>query len=72
MSSEAASASGTTWNPSAPRLGGVLVLAVTDPDLDAGVPEVQGGAPPQVPAAEHGHHVPRRALLGVRRRPGTP
>src|SRR6202008_1165086 len=38
-----------------------LVMPVADPDLDAGVPQIEGRAAPQMAIAQHGH------LLGGQR-----
>ena len=49
------------FEPVGPRLIGVFVVPVADPDLDAGVSQIQGGGTAQVAVAQHGH------LLGGQR-----
>ncbi len=60
---------GRHLEPLGARPGRVLVLAVADLDLDAGVAEVEGGAPPQITVADHGHRLAGQRPLGRVGRP---
>ena len=55
MSSEAAASRGTTSKPSHRAWSAYSSCAVADPDLDAGVAQVEGRAAAQMAIAEHGH-----------------